>query len=152
MDKKSMIDVAYDVIEQGAKAYTFKELYDEVAAILEMDDATKTRNIGIFYTQLTIDGRLLSLGNNTWDLKIRHSYAAYHDDSSNLAYSQMDEESANKEEEDKEEDDEYNASVEGKEEPIIAEKEAGESEDNSSDSEDGEEEGNIDTSDLLKSI
>ncbi len=152
MNKKSMIDVAYDVINGGSKIYTFKELYDEVATILEMDDATKAKNIGIFYTQLTVDGRFLSLGNNTWDLKIRHSYAVCHDDSVNLAYTQIDEESANKDQEDEEDEKEYNAAIEGKEEPIVAEKETVESEENPVESEDGEETSNLDTNDLLKSI
>ena len=152
MDKKSMIDVAYDVINDGSKVYTFKELYEEVAKILEMDDASKAKNIGIFYTQLTVDGRFLSLGNNTWDLKIRHAYAVCHDDSVNLAYTQIDEESANKDQEDEEDEKEYNAAIEGKEEPIVSEKENSESEDTPSDGEDDEESSNLDTNDLLKSI
>ncbi len=145
-----MIDAAYDILEEGGKSYSFKELYDEVATSLEIDEETKTKKIGIFYTQLTVDGRFLCLGNNTWDLKERHTYAASHDDSANLAYSQIDEESANKDKEDEEDDKEYNAATEGKEDSIVPEKDEGESEDNPVD---GDEEGSgLDTNDLLKSI
>lgn len=150
MNNKSMIDVAFDIIEEGKKTVSFKDLYDEVATILEFDDATKTKNIGIFYTQLTVDGRFLCLGNNTWDLKVKHSYAASHDDSANLAYSQIDEESANKEKEDEEEDKEYNASVAGKDENVIAEKEEGDSDETTGESDDEEEPTSIDASDLIK--
>lgn len=150
MNKKSMIDAAYDILEEGGKSYSFKELYDEVATSLEIDEETKTKKIGIFYTQLTVDGRFLCLGNNNWDLKERHTYAASHDDSANLAYSQIDEESANKDKEDEEDDKEYNAATEGKEDSIVPEKDEGESEDNPVD---GDEEGSgLDTNDLLKSI
>ncbi len=150
MNKKSMIDAAYDILEEGGKSYSFKELYDEVATSLEIDEETKAKKIGIFYTQLTVDGRFLCLGNNTWDLKERHTYAASHDDSANLAYSQIDEESANKDKEDEEDDKEYNAATEGKEDSIVPEKDEGESEDNPVD---GDEEGSgLDTNDLLKSI
>ncbi len=147
---KSMIDVAFDIIEEKNKTVSFKDLYDEVATILEFDEATKTRNIGIFYTQLTVDGRFLCLGNNTWDLKVKHSYAASHDDSANLAYSQIDEESANKEKEDEEEDKEYNASVAGKDESVIVEKEEGDSDESQGDNDDEEDSSSIDASDLLK--
>ncbi len=133
MEKKSMIEVAYAIAKKGEKVYTFKELYDEVATILEMDDATKMRNIGVFYTQLTIDGHFVALGDNTWDLRERHTYEKSHDDSINEVYNEVEDDSG-ADEEDKLEEKEYNAEIEGKE--IIESEE--ENDEESPDSEDVE--------------
>ncbi len=152
MNKKSMIDVAYEVIEEEYRAFSFKELYDKVTTILEFDDETKTRNIGIFYTQLTVDGRFLCLTNNTWDLKDRHSYAASHDESAKEAYGAIEEEHSEKTEEDAQEEKEYNAAIEGKNDDVIPEKDETESEDAPTEGDDEEEGPSLDTKDILKSI
>lgn len=128
-----MIEVAYAIAKEGEKVYTFKELYDEVATILGMDDATKMRNIGVFYTQLTIDGHFVALGDNTWDLRERHTYEKSHDDSINEVYNEVEDDSG-ADEEDKLEEKEYNAEIEGKE--IIDTED--EEEEDSTDPEEGE--------------
>lgn len=114
MEKKSMIDVAYEIVKEGQKVYSFKELYDEVAVTLDMADDLKMRNIGEFYTELTIDGRFVALGDNTWDLRERHTYEKSHDESINEVYNDVDDDSG-ADEEDKEEEKAYNAEIEGKE-------------------------------------
>ena len=109
-----MIDVAYEIVKEGQKVYSFKELYDEVAVTLDMADDLKMRNIGEFYTELTIDGRFVALGDNTWDLRERHTYEKSHDESINEVYNDVDDDSG-ADEEDKEEEKAYNAEIEGKE-------------------------------------
>lgn len=131
MEKQSMIDVAYAIVKEGEKVFTFKELYDQVALVLEMDDETKMRNIGIFYTQLTVDGRFVALGDNTWDSRERHTYEKSHDESINEVYNEVEDDSG-ADEEDKLEEKEYNAEIEGKE---IIDTDEEEDEDSSSETE-----------------
>lgn len=112
--KKSMIDEAYAIVKGDPKVFTFKELYDLVALNLEMSDEQKMKNIGEFYTELTIDGRFVALGDNTWDLRERHTYEKSHDESINEVYNEVDDDSS-LDDEDKQEEKEYNAEIEGKE-------------------------------------
>lgn len=114
MENKSMIDAAYEIVKGENKIFTFKELYDHVAVILDMDDEKKLKNIGEFYTELTIDGRFVALGDNTWDLRERHTYEKSHDESINEVYNDVEDDSG-ADEEDKQEEKEYNAEIEGKE-------------------------------------
>lgn len=134
MDKQSMIDVAYAIIKKEGKIITFKELYNEVALNLEMDDATKIKNIGEFYTQLTVDGRFVALGDNTWDLRERHTYEKSHDESINEVYNEVEDDS-DVDAVDKQEEKEYNAEIEGKE---IVEDDSDEETSSDADSEDDE--------------
>lgn len=135
MDKKSMIEVAYDILKKEQTVYTFKKLYDEVAATLEMDEETKKRNIGEFYTQLTVDGHFVALGDNTWDLRERHTYEKSHDESINEVYNDVEDDSG-ADEEDKQEEKEYNAEIEGKE--IVDDEESDDETSSDVDSDDGE--------------
>ena len=134
MDKQSMIDVAYAIIKKEGKIFTFKELYNEVASNLEMDDATKIKNIGEFYTQLTVDGRFVALVDNTWDLRERHTYEKSHDESINEVYKEVEDDS-DVDAVDKQEEKEYNAEIEGKE---IVEDDSDEEVSSDADSEDDE--------------
>ena len=110
--KNSMIDEAYEVIRSSGKVYPFNELYQQVTQNLGMSEEEKMAHIGQFYTELTIDGRFLNLGDNNWDLRENHTYARSHIDVNDV-YSEVnsDEDS---DEEDKQEEKAYDAEVEGK--------------------------------------
>ncbi len=71
---ESMVDVAYSSLVGFAKVVSFSELYDDVCAKLELTDEEKKNNISRFYTNLSLDGRFVTLGNNFWDLRKNQTY------------------------------------------------------------------------------
>lgn len=117
--EKSMIETAYEIMEASNTPIAFTAFYDKIGEALAMSPEEKNERIGDFYTDLTLDGRFVSLTDNTWDLRSRHTYDKVHIDVNDV-YSQVEESDAD--EEDKKEEKEYNAEIEGKtleeEEPL----------------------------------
>ncbi len=107
---ESMVDVAYDVITENHRIMNFQELYSEVAVKLGFSDEEKLDKISKFYTNLSLDGRFVTLGNNEWDLRTNQTYDKTHIDVNDV-YTEMDEEArANVDTEELEagEEEEYN--------------------------------------------
>ncbi len=101
---ESMVDVAYSVLKEGNKQYSFKELFEEVATKLEFSDEEKLNRISKFYTNLSLDGRFVTVGNNEWDLRENQTYDKVHIDMNDV-YSDLDESyESNQETEDLEEE------------------------------------------------
>lgn len=88
---ESMVDVAYDVIVESHRIMNFQELYNEVALKLGFTDEEKLEKISKFYTNLSLDGRFVTLGNNEWDLRGNQTYEKTHIDVNDV-YTEMDEE------------------------------------------------------------
>ncbi|WP_338091714.1 DNA-directed RNA polymerase subunit delta [Peribacillus tepidiphilus] len=65
----SMIEVAYEILLEKKQAIPFKELLDEIARIQELTQEELNERISQFYTDLNIDGRFSSMGENRWGLK-----------------------------------------------------------------------------------
>ncbi|MDD3383551.1 MAG: DNA-directed RNA polymerase subunit delta [Bacilli bacterium] len=89
--KKSMVTVAYEVMSKKKKAVEFLKLYDEISQTLGFDEEARAKNISSFYTQLILDGRFVTLGENTWDLRSRHTFDKVHIDMNEI-YVEEDEE------------------------------------------------------------
>lgn len=87
---KSMIDIAYSIVEEKSEALSFSGLLREVGDRLGLTDEEAIDRAGTFYTDLTMDGRFVILPNNFWDLKKRHCSADFHIDM-NAVYSEVDE-------------------------------------------------------------
>lgn len=107
---ESMVDVAYDIITENHRIMNFQELYSEVALKLGFSDEEKLDKISKFYTNLSLDGRFVTLGNNEWDLRTNQTYDKTHIDVNDV-YTEMDEEArANVDTEELEagEEEEYN--------------------------------------------
>lgn len=115
---KSMLEVAYEIIAASETPLAFKDLYEEVSKKLSMTQEDFAERIGEFYTQLTLDSRFVTLIDNTWDLRSRHTYDKVHMDVNDF-YSEVEE--SDDDEEDKKDEKEYNAEVEGK--PILDDEE-----------------------------
>ncbi len=110
-NSRSMLEVAFQKIQEADKSLSFAELYGLVAKELAMTDEEKKKRLGVFYTGLTLDSRFVAMSNNTWDLRSRHTYSKVHIDVYDV-YNDVETEAAD--EEDVEEEKEYNAAVEGK--------------------------------------
>jgi DNA-directed RNA polymerase subunit delta len=106
----SMLDEAFNILEKKNANITFTDLVDEIAKNLEMSDDEKKAHLGVFYTDLSLDGRFVALTDNTWDLRSRHIYDKVHINVNDV-YSDVESEESD---DDDEEEKEYNAQVEGK--------------------------------------
>lgn len=84
MVKLSMSDVAYNKLKEQRDGIDFYDLYDHVCMELEFNEEQKTKNISQFYTNLTFDGRLIFLKENTWGLREYHSFDKVHIDMNDI--------------------------------------------------------------------
>ena len=75
--KRSLVSVAYELLEKNGEQIEFNNLYDQVCEILGIED--KNEYISYFYTQITLDGRFVTLGGNVWDLRKRHKSDSLYD-------------------------------------------------------------------------
>ena len=78
----SMADVAYFYLKELKAAnpagedisLDFQSLFDEVTRRLNINATEAIRKKGAFYTNLTLDGRFIILGNYKWDLRENHKF------------------------------------------------------------------------------
>ncbi len=78
--EKSMLDVAYEVVSGRENPIAFADLVKIIADKLSMSDDEVKRRISRFYTNLSLDGRFVTLGENVWDLRSRHTFDCVHID------------------------------------------------------------------------
>ena len=121
---KSLLDYAFDCISQSKEPVNFKDLWAYVVTESGIDEA---RKISSFYTNLMLDGRFVTLGENNWDLRSRHSFDKVHIDMKDV-YATVDEEEASGEDEDEDEKEYNKAFEEPKEDESEEETEEDESE------------------------
>ena len=70
-DTRSMTDVAYDLMSSKKRPVSFQKLWQDVSKITKVSSDLIAR----FYSDLTLDGRFVSLKDNKWDLKNRRKFA-----------------------------------------------------------------------------
>lgn len=106
MAEKSLVEYAFDVLSSRNEQVKFRVLFEEVAKLagLDMADPSIKSKMSKLYTQLSLDGRFVTLTDNKWDLRANHKYEDVHIDMED-AYSDDYEADADKEEQelDKEE-------------------------------------------------
>lgn len=78
--KYSKIDIAYEILDKRHAQISFYDLWKEVCKIVELDDDKAEELISYFYTDLSLDGRFITLGENTWDLRKNHPFDKVHID------------------------------------------------------------------------
>lgn len=65
--KKSMVDVAYDLMSTKKKATVFLKLWEEVCQVMAFTKQQEEDNIAQFYSDLSLDDRFVNIGENKWD-------------------------------------------------------------------------------------
>jgi DNA-directed RNA polymerase subunit delta len=70
----SFVELAYLVLSDKKEAVSFKQLVDEIAAILHLSEEEVRERIAQFYTDLNIDGRFICIGENRWGLRAWYPY------------------------------------------------------------------------------
>ena len=96
---ESMVNVAFDVLTENKRMMNFLELFKEVCKRLEFNDEQACDRISNFYTNLTLDGRFVNLGDNEWDLRSNQTYDKVHIDMNDI-YNEEDEEEESEVEDD----------------------------------------------------
>lgn len=104
MDKLSMADVAFELLSAKKKDVLFQKLWNEICEIKGFDEAEAQAKISLFYTNLTLDGRFITTGENKWDLRARHTFDAVHIDMNDIY---ADEEGEGEDEDDSSIEDSY---------------------------------------------
>jgi DNA-directed RNA polymerase subunit delta len=90
MKEGSMLDAAERVLTAEGKEMKFVDLWGQVKADLDISAEEESQRIGRFYTDLSMSGRFVVLGENVWDLRSRHTYDKVHIDVNDV-YTDVDE-------------------------------------------------------------
>ena len=81
MSEKSMLDFAYEIISEAKNLpISFHELWEAVCQKAGLSKEETRREISRFYTNLSLDGRFVTLTDNFWDLRSNHTFDKVHID------------------------------------------------------------------------
>ena len=132
---KSLLDYAYDYVSGQSQQSKFEDIWaycvQEAGLSKEEADAKVSR----FYTNLMLDGRFVTLGENEWDLRSRHTFDKVHIDMKDV-YSDVD--TVDDDNEEEEEEKEYNQVFEERENEESNSQEESDEDEDKSDSEGSE--------------
>ena len=100
MNEKSLLDYGFDVLSASKDPVKFIDLFNKALELsgLELNEAELKIRMSKFYTQLSLDGRFITLTDNYWDLRSRHVFEQVHLDMID-AYSDEDDDIDEEEEE-----------------------------------------------------
>lgn len=65
----SLLEMAYELLAGKKQPVSFKELIGEIQQLQGLSNEEVNKRIAQFYTDLNVDGRFTSLGENRWGLK-----------------------------------------------------------------------------------
>ena len=77
---KSLIDHAYDFVSKHKNSVNFKDIWEYVVKEAGLSEEEANRKVGQFFTNMMLDGRFITLGENEWDLRERHVFDKVHID------------------------------------------------------------------------
>ena len=95
---KSLLDHAFDFVSKSKEPVTFAEIWEYVKKEAGLDEETANKRVSSFYTNILLDGRFVTLGDNTWDLRSRQTFDKVHIDMKDV-YSDVEENDDDEEEE-----------------------------------------------------
>ena len=130
---KSLIEIAYEFVAGNEGSVGFTKIWEHVKQEAELSEEEANTKAGMFFTNLMLDGRFVTLGENIWDLRERHTFDKVHIDMRNV-YSDVQTSDDDKEEDDEEE---YNKIFEEEESKDDEESTDEENEDGDSSSDEG---------------
>ena len=103
---KSLIEYAYEFVSKHKESVNFKEIWEYVKKEAGLSEEQANAKVGQFFTNMMLDGRFITLGENEWDLRERHVFDKVHIDMRDV-YSDVQTSDDEIEEKDEEEE-EYN--------------------------------------------
>ena len=110
---KSLLDYAYDYVSGRSEQSKFEDIWAYCLKEAGLSEEEAKQKVSRFYTNLMLDGRFVTLGENEWDLRVRHKFEKVHIDMSEV-YSDV--EATDEDSEEEEEEAEYNAPFKEKKE------------------------------------
>ena len=110
---KSLIELAYELVSQSESSVNFSKIWEYVKEQSGMTEEEAAKKAGQFFTNMMLDGRFVTLGENEWDLRSRHTFDKVHIDMRDV-YSDV--QTSDDDREDDEEEEEYNKVFEEKDE------------------------------------
>ena len=110
---KSLIELAYELVSQSESSVNFAKIWEYVKEQSGMSEEEAAKKAGQFFTNMMLDGRFVTLGENEWDLRSRHTFDKVHIDMRDV-YSDV--QTSDDDREDDEEEQEYNKVFEEKDE------------------------------------
>jgi DNA-directed RNA polymerase subunit delta len=69
----SIMELAYQILQEEDKAMSFIELYDRICAEKEISDEEKAENISQIYTDFITSAKFIYVGDDEWDIKGRQT-------------------------------------------------------------------------------
>ena len=108
--EKSLLDYAFDFISSQKEPVPFDKIWENVVAAAGLSEEEAKNRVSRFYTNLMLDGRFVTLGENLWDLRSSHTFDKVHIDMKDV-YSDV-EAIEDDDEEEMEEEKEYNEAFE----------------------------------------
>ena len=106
---KSLLDYAYDYVSGQSQQSKFEDIWAYCVEQAGLSKEEANNKVSRFYTNLMLDGRFVTLGENEWDLRIRHKFEKVHIDMSDVY---ADVETYDDDSEEEEEEAEYNSDFE----------------------------------------
>lgn len=106
---KSLIEIAYEFVSQHKTSVNFNLIWDYVKEQSGLSEEEASKKAGQFFTNMMLDGRFVTLGENEWDLRERHTFDKVHIDMKDV-YSDV--QTSDDDSEEGEEEKEYNKAFE----------------------------------------
>ena len=128
--QKSLIEIAYEFVAENKEPVNFVKIWAHVKEVAGLSEEEANKKAGQFFTNMMLDGRFVTLGENEWDLRSRHKFDKVHIDMNDV-YSDVD--TVDDDGEEEEEEKEYNQVFEerGPEDNDIQDDDSDEDEDKS---------------------
>ena len=77
---KSLIEHAYEFVSKHKESVNFNEIWEYVKKEAGLSEEQANAKVGQFFTNMMLDGRFITLGENEWDLRERHVFDKVHID------------------------------------------------------------------------
>ncbi len=77
---KSLIEIAFEFVSKSKNPVHFDEIWAYVKKESGLSDEEAAKKAGQFFTNVMLDGRFVTLGENEWDLRERHTFDKVHID------------------------------------------------------------------------
>ena len=77
---KSLIDYAYEFVSKSKEPVKFADIWKYVKEQSGLSEKEANAKAGQFFTNILLDGRFVTLGENEWDLRERHTFDKVHID------------------------------------------------------------------------
>ena len=106
---KSLLDYAFDYVSAQSQQSKFEDIWAYCVKEAGLSKEEADSKVSRFYTNLMLDGSFVTLGENEWDLRVRHKFEKVHIDMSEV-YSDV--EATDEDSEEEEEEAEYNSAFE----------------------------------------